>query len=131
MKALFFWLKRLLAIFFSLLILAYLLLVLININDEAKSATVIEFEQFLAQRITVDNKNNAFVYAMALTADTGDDYYLAGVERIQKANTVTSVKDYSPVQDQVNTSNIEDMFTVLTKACSKPINLTKNCAEYL
>lgn len=131
MKTIFTWLKWLLIVIVGLPLSVYLLLILINVNDEEKSNTVIEFEKFLAQRTTVDDKKNGFVYAMGLTANIDDDFYLAGVEQIKRANMIKSVEDYSPTQEDQYTSNIEKKYTELTKACGKPVNLTDTCAESL
>ena len=80
--------KWLLVIFLGLPLLAYLLLILLNINDEAKSDTVVEFEQFFAERLTVDDKHNGFVYAAGLSASLDENFYSVGLDRIKQANSI-------------------------------------------
>lgn len=129
-----FWFKWLLIVIIGLPLLTYLLLILINISDEDKSNRVIEFETFLAKKVTVDDPDNGFVYAMGLSANGDDDFYSIGVKRIDQANITKPVVNNISKQDEFDFLTIDETFKALTKGCGQLTQLTqlsKACAENL
>jgi len=132
MKLLLSLIKWLFGIVIGAPLLAYLLLILFNVNDEGKSDKVIEFEQFLSKRVVVDDKTNGFVYAAGLSASSGDDFYLAGLEKIKQANRITSSPSTLLVtseQDHFNTS--KETFNALVAGCGDPLKLDEACNTHL
>jgi hypothetical protein len=61
--------KWMLLLIIGLPLVIYIFLILLNINDEAKSTKVIEFEQLLSHKSTLNDKKNGFVYAAGLTSN--------------------------------------------------------------
>lgn len=131
MQIVFYWIKWLLAILLGLPLLVYFLLLLVNISDEEKSDTVVEFEQFLAKRSTIDDNNNGFVYAVGLFANTEDDFYLAGLESIKQTNRIKSLSNPAPENNQLNISTINSSFSKLVAGCGSPIQLNAACNTHL
>ena len=124
--------KWLIGIVLGLPLIVYLLLILLNISDDDKSDKVIEFEQFMLNRATVDDKGNGFVYAAGLSASSANDFYLAGVEKIKQANRITSLSA-TPLatseQEHWNTS--KETFHSLVAGCGDPIKFNEACNTYL
>ena len=117
-------------------LLVYFLLILINISDEGKSERVIEFEQFLANRTTIDDQSNGFVYAVGLSAKVGEDFYQTGLQRIKQANEVKSLADRSSNENPVpsmsmDISKINTDLNELLTPCGYPIELNGACHSYL
>lgn len=131
MKFIFSLIKWLFVVLLGIPIVLYVILILFNLDDENKSKTVIEFENFLAQRATVDDKNNGFVYAAGISANPKKDFYLVGLARINQANTDSAISEYSSEHDLLNIANLEKHFESLLKRCGSPVQLDADCNAYL
>lgn len=128
--------KWLLFLILGLPLAIYLFLLLLNIVDDDKSNNVIEFEQFLSERATLRDKNNAFVYAAGLSAKAESDFYVSGVDRIAKANSLsfsfalTETNSVAIDSDDI-TTQIGKNLTALLSGCGEPIQLDEVCNQYL
>jgi len=123
--------KCLLVIVFGIPLLSYLLLVAINFNDEAKSETVIGFETFLSERMTIDDSDNGFVYAAGLSAPPEDDFYQTGINRILAANNNDYLKDSLSKEIALDTAKANEDIYKLLSPCGMPERFSDACNDHL
>ncbi len=123
--------KCLLVIVFGIPLLSYLLLVAINFNDEVKSETVIGFETFLSEKLTVEDSRNGFVYAAGLTASVEDDFYKTGINRILAVNNNDYSNDSLSKEIALDTAKASEDIYKLVSPCGMPERFNDACNDHL
>jgi hypothetical protein len=123
--------KMLLVFAIFLPLTLYFILLIVNFSDEEKSAQVLTFEKFLSQRNSFDERQNAYISLIGITAKPDEDIYIIGLQRIEQLRKHRAIDNKLPFTDFFNINDINVQLTGMFSACEQSMPLNDKCQQSL
>ncbi len=123
--------KYLLVFIIAAPIALYVVLLLLNLSDEDKSAQVLTFEDFISQKKQLTPQQNAYISLVGITAKPNEDIHVIGLERIEKLADFKLTTKPLPFSDFFNVDDINAQLNSILSSCQRGEQLDDNCQKSL
>lgn len=123
--------KYLLAFVIAAPIALYVLLLLLNLSDEDKSAQVLAFEDFISEKQQFTTKQNAYISLVGITAAPDEDIHAMGLERMEKLVDFKVTTKPLPFTDFFDLDAINAQLYSIFSSCQRGDQLDENCQKSL
>lgn len=123
--------KVLLFFFVTLPFTLYFFLLVVNSTDEEKSEQVLAFEHFLELRKQIDERENAYVSLVGITAKADEDIYLIGQNRIALLRNHAITNPELPFVDTFDVNDFRTQLENIFSACQTAFSLNEKCQQHL
>jgi len=123
--------KYLLAFVIFAPIALYVVLLLLNLSDEDKSAQVLAFEDFIAEKQQLTTKQNAYISLVGITAKPDENIHVIGLERMETLADSKLTTKPLPFNDFFDVDAISAQLNSIFSSCQRGEQLDENCQKSL
>jgi len=109
----------------------YFILLLVNLTDEEKSEQVLAFERILEQGKQIDDRKNAYISLVGITAKAEEDIFLIGQQHISLLRNHRATKAELPFIDAFDVDDFSAQLESIFSACQTASALNEKCRQHL